>query len=474
MKPVTFWRRFAALLLAVSLTAGPSAAAFAESSAQSDEVRELLEQYHLSKPADSTLDEAAIKGMVESLNDPYTEYFTQEEWTAYSGSLDQKFIGIGVKLVEEKGAVYIQDVIGGSPAEQAGIRAGDKIVSVDGRSVAGKTFAETQSEILGEEGSSVSIGITRSSGSHEFTMVRKPVQLPTAAGVWMGDGIGYLDLEGFSSDAYDKFAAELDKLERQGMKGLVIDLRDNGGGYTDQAQKIAALFIENGVLAHMIDREGNDKAMVVEGTSKSYPIRVLVNGNSASASELFAAALQDYGIAKLIGTRTYGKGVVQQIIPVSSGGVLKVTVEEYYTPKGYKVDRKGLAPDTVVTGAAEQLIAGYRSAGGGSLALAIGEGSVTVNRVRMGQPSAAIQQSGVWYVGTKLAAAIVGASVSYDSPSKTVFFKSENALNKVKTSDSRMRSEGGASYIDVRLLAKWYPGLTFSAAGGVLKIGYKG
>lgn len=474
MKPIKLMRRIAALLLASALLTGASASAFAESSAQADEVRKLLEQYHISKPSESSLDEAAIKGMVDSLNDPYTEYFTQEEWSLFSSGLEQKFVGVGIRMVQENGAVYVEDVIAGSPAEQAGLRAGDKIVSVNGKSALNMEMAELQGQLLGEEGTSVSIGITRSTGSHVFTMVRKSIQLPTATGIWMGDGIGYLKLEGFTSDAYDKFAAELGKLERKGIKGLVIDLRDNGGGYIDQAKEIAGLFIQNGVLAHLIDRDGKDQSLTVQGQSKNYTVRILVNGNSASASELFAGALQDYGIAKLVGTRTYGKGVVQQLIPLSSGGVLKVTIEEYYTPNGRKVNGTGLTPDMAVAGTAEQLIAAYRSAGGKKLALAVGNGAVTVNNVRMGQPLAAVQRKGTWYVGTKLAAALVGASLRYDAASKTVWWTSGGTVHKVNVSDSRLLNENGSTYIDVRLLAKWYPGLTFSSGGGTLKLGYAG
>ncbi|WP_221468970.1 S41 family peptidase [Cohnella nanjingensis] len=442
----------------------PTAPATA-SSAKADEIRQLLEQYHISKPTDETLDDAAIDGMIDSLGDPYTEYFSEEEMKGFTNLLEQTFVGIGIVMTEDYKTVYIEDVISGSPAEQAGLLPGDAILSVDGVSMTGKTIADVQRASQGVEGTTVKIGVKRGDKKFQFPVTRKTVHMPTASSKMMGDGVAYLDLNGFSSDAGAKFANELAQLERQDIRSLVIDLRNNGGGYVDQAQLIASQFIADGVLAHLKDRDGNDTPLTVKGQTKPYPVWILVNGGSASASELLSGALQDYGIARLIGTKTYGKGVVQRLVPVSSGGTLKVTVQEYLTPNGNHVDKVGLQPDLSVEGSLEQLMAAFRAAGGHTLTLTAGKGAAVVNGVRVAQPALTVQKNGVWYIRTKLGANVAEASVRYDAQTKQIELKRDGASNRASVKDGQVLMVDGTSYLDVRLLAKWYSDVQWTAVG---------
>ncbi|MBW5448199.1 PDZ domain-containing protein [Cohnella sp. CFH 77786] len=462
---------FALLAALVGATIWMPSAARAETSEQVNEVRQLLEQYHLSKPDDKDLNQSAIDGMVETLHDPYTEYFDEEEWKKFSSDLEQNFTGIGIVLIEEDGVVYAEDVIPGSPAEAAGLLPGDAIVSADGKSVRGLNVTELQKQLRGAEGTRVTVGVERDGKTLAFPIVRKTLQLPVATGQMMGDGVGYVALSGFTSDAGSLFADQVAKLEKAGMRSLLIDLRNNGGGYVTAAQHIAGLFIKDGVLAHLKDRDGKDDPISVSGGGKPYPVTILVNGNSASASELLAGALQDYGVAKLVGTKTFGKGVVQSIIPLKSGGVLKVTVQEYYTPNGRKVDKTGLTPDHVIEGAGEQLIGAYRDAGGKALTVGIGKGSVVINGVRTARPNAAFRRGSSWYVNLRLAAALAGAKVGYDSKTKTITLSRGSTIYKLKSGDSRLANKNGFNLIDSGTLARWFPGLTAeAAANGQLKL----
>lgn len=456
------------MVLSLLLAAAPAALAATE--AQTEDVKKLLEEYHLSAPTDDDLNDAAIQGMVESLQDPYTEYFTDEEWKEFSNYLAQTYVGVGLISALDGGKPYVQDVIPGSPAAQAGIAPGDAIVAVNGTNVESKSLLELNQLIAGNEGTSVSIKVKRNGTVLTFALTRASVQIPIATSQMLGGGVGYLALTLFSSNAAQKFNEELAKLENAGMKSLIIDLRDNGGGYVDQAQQIADNFVKAGVLAHLTDRDGIDHPIQLEGQTKPYPIYILVNENTASASELLSGALQDYGVAKLIGTQTYGKGVVQQIVNVPSGGVLKVTIEEYSTPNGRKVDHKGIAPDIVVQGDAQQLLAAIRAAGGQPTTLTAGKGSLVIDGVRMQASDLVIRKNGVPYVDLRLAAAFLGAAVQYDAKSHSLSIAADGKTNRLATSDAHLIVRSGVSSIDVRLLGKWLPKLRWSDANGLLKL----
>ncbi|MFC5700012.1 S41 family peptidase [Cohnella faecalis] len=475
-KPTAAWRVWR-IIFAFILTAAiagtwfPAANASAETAEQVEEVRQLLEKYHLSNPDDNDLNQNAIQGMVESLKDPYTQYFDDDEWNEFSNQMEQKFTGIGIVMVEDNGVVYVEDTIPGSPAEKAGILPGDALVTADGKNLKGLSTTEMQAQLLGEEGTTLALGVSRDGKLLKFRVVRKDIQVPTATNKMLPDGIGYLSLTSFSSDAGSEFAKQLAILEKQGMSSLIIDLRGNGGGYVTAAQQIAGMFVEDGVLAHMKDRDNNDDPLTVKGTTKPYPVRILVNGHSASASELLSGALQDYGVAKLIGTTTYGKGVVQSIIPVSSGGVLKVTIQEYYTPTGRKVDKVGLKPDITIEGtAAEQLIGAIKDAGGKKITVSTGKGVVNVDGIRNAQTDAAISKNNGWYVNLRLGAALAGAKVSYNSKSHTISLTRNGKSYSITTTDASIVMKNGKSLIDVKKLQGWFPELTASASGGSLTL----
>lgn len=463
-----WWKPSAALLLALVLLAAGIPAAHAETARQVDEVRSLLETYHLARPDSEQLNRAAIEGMIQALGDPYTQYLSPEEWKAFSNDLEQQHVGIGVYLTLQGETVYVQDVIPGTPAEKAGLQPGDAIVQVNGKRP--KSLLEAQSLLKGEAGTPVHLVLSRSGKEVKVRIVRQAFVVPSVSARLMGDGVGYLALTSFSTDSPNQFARKLEELEEIGLKALILDLRGNGGGYIDAARQIAGHFVKEGVLAHLIDRDGNSEPLVVNGKPRPYPVYILVNEGTASASELLAGALQDYGVARLVGRPTYGKGVAQMLLPVSGGGMLKVTAQEYLTPNRRKVDGIGLQPDIPVEGNAAQLIVAYRAAGGRKLNLAIGKGSVHVNGVRMAQPDAAYKQGGTWYVNGRLAAALLGAGLTYDRQTRAVVLTLNGKKRTLTNNGGGLQVKNGVSAFDIRQLAKWAPGLRWSEADGMLTI----
>lgn len=474
MKSFLRWRISLALFLSIALFSAWTPVVFGENAEQLQEVRELLEKYHLSNPTDEDLSEDAIDEMVESLNDPYTEYFDEEEWKTFNSALEQTFVGIGIVMGEDNGTIFVDEIIVGSPAEAAGLAIGDKIISADGNDVAGKTLSEIQAQLRGAEGSQLVLGVSRNGKALKFSIERKSLHIPIVTTRMLGDGVGYLALSGFTSDAGSQVKSRLVELEQQGLTSLVLDLRNNGGGYVTAAQDIAGLFIKEGVLAHMRDRDGNDKPLVVSGSTKPYSVVILVNGYSASASELLAGALQDYGAAKIAGTRTYGKGVVQSLIPLESGGMLKITIQEYYTPTGRKVDKVGLKPDLPLEGDVQQLIGAFRSAGGKMVSLNATKSSLMVNGVRVSPHGVFSKETNGWHINMRLAAYLLGAKLKFDSKNKVITLTKGTVVKSISTKDTRLSIVDGVSSIHAGVLRKWFPNVVYTVIGDSAKVNVNG
>ncbi|WP_158630059.1 S41 family peptidase [Cohnella sp. AR92] len=460
------------LLTLTAMLAGTAPSALAATTQQVEDVKQLLEQYHLTAPSEEALNDAAIQGMVQSLQDPYTQYFTEEQWNDFTSSLELQYVGIGVVLQDDQNQVYIEDVIPDSPASKAGLQPGDAIVSVNGVAMTGKKAGDLGDILAGQEGSAVKLVVNRNGATVTANLTRSGFQYPIATSQSMGESVQYLQLTQFSTGAADKFKEELSKLEKAGMKSLIIDLRNNGGGYLNEAQGIAANFIKEGVLAHLINSKGEDMPVnITGGTEKNYSVYILTNGHSASASELLSGALRDYGVAKLIGSKTYGKGVVQQLMEVPSGGYLKVTSEQYYTPKGVQVNKKGLSPDFAVDGELQQLLAAFRQAGGTKLALTAGKGSIVLNGVRMSYADSVVRKNGTAYLDLKLAAALTGATVGYDKVTQSIVFTRNQQSIKVKSNKAGLYLINGVSYVSPSLLKTWVPSVQYSDSNGLLKVG---
>ena len=303
---------------------------------------------------DEYLLEGAMKGIASSLEDPYTVYMTKDEYNEFIESSQGSFYGIGAQLGVRDDNITIIAPLEGSPAEKAGLRAGDKILQVDDYVVTDLNTDEVVSRVRGEKGDPVKLVIQRGDGDpFEVEIIREEIMNESVTGEMLDDSIGYIKISTFSDEEVStKFINEMNELKKQGMKKLILDLRGNPGGYLNECIDIASHFIKEGEIVTYTVDEYNKKVVSESagGDSVGMPLVVLVDGGSASASEVVTGALRDHNAATIIGTNTFGKGIVQQLIPLSDDmGALKVTTSKYYTPNGENIHKTGIAPDIEVT-----------------------------------------------------------------------------------------------------------------------------
>ena len=314
--------------------------------------KEIIDKYYLGDVDEEKLKEGAIKGYIEGLGDPYTEYISADEMEDYLSDTMGNFVGIGIYMVKntEKGKIQVLAPIKGSPAEKAGIQAGDIILTVDGVDYSADEMTIASNKIKGEEGTTVTIEVLRGTETKKYELKREKVKVNQVEGKVLSNNIGYINFTSFDETTADDFKAKFEELNKQGIKSLIIDLRNNGGGIVDQALQIADYVADkDSVLLYEVNK--NNKETVKKAKTDpiiNMPIIILTNENTASASEILAGALKDLGKAKTVGTTTYGKGVIQQILKLSDGSGLKVTIEEYQTPNRNKIHKIGIAPDEEV------------------------------------------------------------------------------------------------------------------------------
>ncbi len=316
-------------------------------------IRKIIDDNYLYEDEidEDALTEGMYAGYVNGLGDPYTVYFTSEETKEMFESVSGEFSGVGAQLSQnyETYQVTITKVFENSPAEEAGLKAGDILYKVDERELQDEDLTEIVTWIKGEEGTEVTLGVIRDGKELELTATRRKIEVPTVEYEMKEGQIGYIAISEFDTVTYTQFENALDDLENQGMKGLVIDLRSNPGGSLETVVNMLNLILPKGVVVSTKDREGNTEEYTCDGKHEfSKPMAVLVNQYSASASEIFAGAVQDYGTGEIVGVTTYGKGVVQQIIGLKDGSSIKVTISEYFTPNGRSINGEGVTPDVEV------------------------------------------------------------------------------------------------------------------------------
>ncbi len=324
------------------------------------EAAEALQDRYFRPVGDQELGNASMQGMVRELrrrhDDRFTEYFSPEALAAFNEQIEGRFSGVGLSVVEVKKGLRVAQVFPGSPAEQAGIEVGDTIVSVDGKSIAGQSSAESTNQVKGPEGTQVKLGVrdAQSGKTRQLNVTRAEVTLPNVSSrVEEVDGrrLGYVRLLSFSEAAHAQLAHGVEKVEKKGADGIVLDLRHNPGGLLDEAVASASLFLpEDEVVVSTKSRsEGDSVHKTSGGRITELPVVVLIDRGTASAAEILTAALADDGGAEVVGTRSYGKGVFQEEQSLSNGGALKLTVGEYFTPEGVNLaESRGIHPDVKV------------------------------------------------------------------------------------------------------------------------------
>ncbi len=317
-------------------------------------IEDVIEEYYY-QDADIDVDamtEGMYAGMVSSLGDPYSVYYTEEEWNDLMQETEGVYYGIGAYLMIDPntGLGKISGVIENTPAQEAGLRADDLLYLVDGVSTVGMELSEIVSMVKGEEGTTVHLTIYREGESDylEVDVERRKIESPTVNYEMLEDDIGYIQITEFDEVTTDQFIEALAVIKGSGAKGLILDLRGNPGGSLSVVVDIAREILPKGLIVYTEDKYGQRDEYTCDGQRElELPLVVLVNGNSASASEILAGAIQDYKKGVLVGTTTFGKGIVQRVLPLTDGTALKLTISSYYTPKGNNIHGVGIEPDVV-------------------------------------------------------------------------------------------------------------------------------
>ena len=304
------------------------------------------------KVTKKSLMQGALKGMMESLDDPHSVYFTSEELRSFQEDIKGKYVGVGMVIQKKVGEpLTVVSPIEDGPAYKAGIKPKDQIVEIDGESTYNLTSEEASKRLKGKANTSVKVKVYREANklTKVFELKRETIELKYVKSKMLEGGIGYLRLTQFGDNVYPDMKKALEGLQAKGMKALILDLRSNPGGELGQSIKIASMFIEKGKIVSTRQKKGEETVYSREGKYfGNFPMVVLINGGSASASEIVSGALKDYKRATLIGEKSFGKGSVQTLLPLPDGDGIKITIAKYYTPNGISIDGTGIEPDKKV------------------------------------------------------------------------------------------------------------------------------
>ena len=323
----------------------------------------VVHNQYVDQPVDDlALMQGAIRGMMLALGDKQTFYMEPEVYKNETSSLQGSYEGIGAYVDTTGDYLTIISPIEGSPAEKAGLRPGDKVIAIDGEDMTGVNAEDARLKVLGPKGTDVTLTISREGQNEplEFVITRGEITIPSAEGKMLDNGIAYIDINTFGEKTTQQLREALDTLLKENPRGIIIDLRNNPGGYLTTAVEVSSEFIDEGVILYEKYGNGNrdEYKALGNGRATDIPLVVLVNEGSASASEILAGALQDYGRAKLVGVQSYGKGSVQNWVPLSNDqGAARVTIAKWLTPKERAIDHVGLAPDVYVIMTEEDFLA---------------------------------------------------------------------------------------------------------------------
>ena len=317
-------------------------------------VLRFIESRYVTEVDSTKLMDGAITGMVEALEDPHSIYLAPEMYHRLQEHTAGSFGGVGIYMGFKGGKVSVLSVMEDSPAAKAGILANDEILAVDGTPVTEIQPEEVAIRIRGEVGTDVILSVHREGEENrEYTITRDTIQVKTAAGKMLEDGLGYIRIASFSENTPQEFRSAYDALEQEGMKGLIIDLRQNPGGLVTSCVAIANMVVPEGPVVSVVERDGSKEEYVSTLEKEKFPLVAIIDGNSASAAEILAGAIQDRNAGTLVGAKSYGKGSVQVVMPMFHDDAVKITIAKYYTPSGRSIDGVGIEPDVPVELGAE-------------------------------------------------------------------------------------------------------------------------
>lgn len=330
-----------------------------ETGSKINRIESIIDAYYLEEINREKLEEGIYKGLLSGLDDPYSVYYTAEEYQALMEETSGKYYGVGALVSQnaETGIITAINVFDGAPADKAGMEDNDIIYKVEDEEVTGQDLSNVVSKMKGEKGTVVNITVYRESQNKyiDLKITRDEINVPTIEYKMLDKkkGIGYIQISQFEEVTYDQFVEAVEDLKKQGMKAVIFDVRDNPGGLYNIVCDMLDYILPEGTIVYTKDKYGKQEDQTSDELCLDMPIVVLQNGNSASASEIFAGAVQDFEVGTIVGEQSFGKGIVQSILPLTDGSALKLTVQNYYTPSGKNIHGKGITPDLEVATDAE-------------------------------------------------------------------------------------------------------------------------
>lgn len=321
-----------------------------EVEAKFNAIDSVLDSFYFEEVDDEKAKDSIYKAYLSSYGDKYTVYYTADEYKKLTETTNGTFSGIGaVCQISSEGGILLVDVYESGAGYKAGLRSGDRIIQVDGTDVTDMDLSSAVALVKGEKGTQVGLKIVRDGATSDYTVVRDEIEVQTVNYAITEDNIGYISVSQFENVTAKQFKAAIEELKSEGAKGIIIDIRNNPGGLLTTVISMLKDILPNGLIVYTEDKDGNRKEYSDNDNEElDMPLAVLVNGNSASASEIFAGAIQDYGKGVIVGTQTFGKGIVQTVKPLTDGSAIKFTIAKYFTPKGQDIHGKGVTPDVVV------------------------------------------------------------------------------------------------------------------------------
>ena len=318
--------------------------------AKAAEVQEIIETYFIDDYDEDTLADGAASGMVDATGDEWSYYLSTDEVAAYEESMANAYVGVGITITEdaEAGGMRVEEVVSGGPAEEAGIRAGDLLLAVEGEDVLTLGIDGTRNLVRGEEGTRVNMHFSRNGTEYDVSVERRSIETPVVTGELLDENIGYVKIDNFDERSAAETIAFVKDLIGQGAEALLFDVRFNPGGYADELVKVLDYLLPEGDLFRSVDYAGREEVDTSDTSCVELPMAVLVNEDSYSAAEFFAAALQEYEWATIVGSQTYGKGNFQTAFYLSDGSMVNLSIGKYYTPGGKSLSETGVTPDVVV------------------------------------------------------------------------------------------------------------------------------
>lgn len=421
MQKVSFHHTLLALLLALAVLISPIVPANAATDNDRDTVYEYLKQYHI---RGAGLEKENIEAMIERLDDPYTEYYTESEYEAFINQIDGTLVGVGIQLEEKDGAVIVLTPLKNTPAAAAGILPGDRIIAVDGQSVVDKRMNDIVALVRGKEGTPVTLTMQRGESALDFRMLRAKIELPLVEYEFLStEKIGYIHINSFGDTTFPKLVDALADLQKQGMQSLILDLRGNTGGKVDSVLQVASLFVGEGPVMWVQNGAHEEKSYNTMGkTWWQQPIALLIDKGSASASEVLAGALQDYQLVTVMGETSFGKGVMQSLVELPSGSVLKLTTNEFFSPRKTKIHDVGIEPDIRVERKADPLayakewlvaVSALRNGRAGTLTL-------EVDKIKSADEW--VLHKGSWHVALYRLHGMLGGELSWNQQTRTATY----------------------------------------------------